>query len=75
MSLYWFCRATAQDALQEQQQLLLLLLLLLILPLLVLLQSNASIIAISTCQEITFGLILQQRCYLHISLPWQPYAV
>ena len=55
---------------QQQQQLLLLLLLLLIL-----LQSNASIIAISTCQEITSGLILQQRCYLHISLPWQPYAV
>ena len=74
MSLCWFCRAPAQDALQQQQQLLLLLLLLLP-PLLILLQSNASIIAISTCQEITSDLILQQRCYLHTSLPWQPYAV
>ena len=73
MSLCWFCRATTQDALQQQQQQLLLLLLLL--PLLILLQSNASIIAISTYQEITSGLILQQRCYLHISLPWQSYAV
>ena len=74
MSLCWFCRATAQDALQQQQQLLLLLLLPLLI-LLILLQNDASIIAISTCQEITSGFILQQRCYLHISLPWQPYAV
>ena len=51
MSFYWFCRATAQDALQqEQQQLLLLSILLLLLLLLVLLQGNASIIAISTTE-------------------------
>ena len=72
MSFCWFCRAPVQDALLQQQQQQLLLL---ILPLLILLQSNASITAISTCQEITSGLILQQRCYLHISSPWQPYAV
>ena len=46
MSLCWFCRAPAQDALQQQQQLLLIIII--ILPLLILLQSNASIIAIST---------------------------
>ena len=57
MSFNWFCRATAQDALQQQ---LLLLLLILILLLLILLQSNASKIAISTCQEITSDLTLQR---------------
>ena len=54
--LFFFFCAAAQDPL-------------LLLLLLLLLQSNASIIAISTCQEITSDLTLQQRCYLHISLP------
>ena len=66
MSFCWFCHARAHDALLQQLLLLLLQLLL---------QSSASITAISTCQEITSGLPLQQRGYLHISLPWQPYGV
>ena len=59
MSFSCFCRAAAQDALLQ------LLLLIPLLPLLLLLQNNASIIAISTCQEITSDLTLQQICYLH----------
>ena len=61
MSFCWFCCAADQDTL---------LLLLLLLLVLLLLKSNASIIAISTCQEITSDFTLQQICYLHISLPW-----